>query len=94
MGESMTLTAEQHQIAAFIDQAVSRYPDTEQGTEALLQNLHDHMAAFKRLMDISTTPEMNQLGARYPHFYRLAKLMEQLTEAIAAGQFDDVLGKK
>ena len=90
----MILTAEQHQIAAFIDKAVSAYPDTEKGTEALLQNLHDYMEAFNRLMAISTTPEMNRLGARYPHFHRLAKLMEQLAEGIAAGQFDDWLGKK
>ena len=90
----MTLTAAQHQIAAFLDQAVSAYPDTEQGTEALLENMSEYMDAFKRLVEISTTPEMNQLGARYPHFYRLAKLMEQLATAIAASQFDDALGKQ
>ena len=54
----MTLTAAQHRIAAFIDQAVSQYPDTAKGTEALLQDMHDYSDAFKRLMDMSTTPEM------------------------------------
>lgn len=90
----MTLTAAQHRIAAFIDQAVSQYPDTAKGTEALLQDMHDYSDAFKRLMDMSTTSEMNRLGARYPHFQRLAKLMEPLAEGIAAGKFDDLLGKK
>ena len=72
----MTLTAAQHQIAAFLDQAVSAYPDTEQGTEALLENMSEYMDAFKRLVEISTMPEINRLGARYPHFYRFAKRLE------------------
>jgi hypothetical protein len=36
---------------------------------------------------------MDMLCEQYPHFYRFAKLMEQLAEVIAAGGFDDILGK-
>jgi hypothetical protein len=91
---NMALTAAHHEIASFIDREVSKYPDTERGTEDLLMNMQDYMGAFKQIMDTSTQSDMNMLCARYPHFYRFAKLLEQVAEGISAGKFDDVLGKK
>ena len=49
---------------------------------------------FKRIMDTSAEGDMDMLCSKYSHFFRFAKLMEQLAEGIAAGKFDDVLGKK
>lgn len=90
----MALTAAHHATASLIDREVSKYPDTERGIEELLMNMHDYMSAFKQIMDTSTQSDMNMLCARYPHFYRFAKLLEQVAEGIAAGKSDDMLGKK
>jgi hypothetical protein len=51
------------------------------------------MPDFKRILDTAAPGDMDMLCEQYPHFYRFAKLMEQLAEAIAAGGFDDILGK-
>jgi hypothetical protein len=89
----MAPTTAQHEIAASIDKDVSTYPDTAGGTEQLLANMYKYMNDFKRILDTSAPGDMDMLCSQYPHFYRFAKLMEQLAEGIAAGHFDDVLGK-
>lgn len=89
----MAPTTAQHEIAASIDKDVSMYPDTAGGTEQLLTNMYKYMNDFKRILDTSAPGDMDILCSQYPHFYRFAKLMEQLAEGIAAGNFDDVLGK-
>ncbi len=90
----MPPTKEQHEIAASIDKEVSRFSDTAGGTEQLLVNMYKYMHDFKRILDTSAPGDMDMLCEQYPHFYRFAKLMEQLAEGIAAGNFDDVLGKR
>jgi pantothenate kinase len=90
----MAPTPEHHEIAAMIDKEVSAYPDTAGGMEQLLLNMYKYMHDFKRIMDTSAPGDMDTLCAQYPHFYRFAKLMEQLAEGIAAGNFDDVLGER
>jgi len=55
---------------------------------------YKYMHDFKRILDTSAPGDMDMLCEQYPHFYRFAKLMEQLAEGIAAGNFDDVLGKR
>jgi hypothetical protein len=90
----MAPTTAHHEIAAFIDKEVSKYPDTAGGTEQLLTDMYKYMHDFKRIMDTSAEGDMDMLCSKYSHFFRFAKLMEQLAEGIAAGKFDDVLGKK
>ena len=89
----MAPTREHHDIAASIDKEVSTFPDTAGGMEQLLVNMYKYMHDFKRILDTSAPGDMDMLCSQYPHFYRFAKLMEQLAEGIAAGDFDDVLGK-
>jgi len=90
----MALTQQHHDIAAAIDTAVSAFPDTQGGMEQLLVHMYKYMPDFRRILDTAAPGDMDTLCAQYPHFYRFAKLMEQLAEGIAAGNFDDVLGKR
>ena len=81
-------------MAASIDKEVSMYPDTAGGMEQLLVNMYKYMHDFKKILDTSAPGDMDLLCSQYPRFYRFAKLMEQIAEGIAAGAFDDALGKK
>jgi len=90
----MAPTKEHHDIAALIDKAVSAFPDTTGGMEQLLLHMYKYMPDFKRILNTSAPGDMDTLCEQYPHFYRFAKLMEQLAEGIAAGNLDDVLGKR
>ena len=90
----MPPTKEHHDIAASIDKAVSAFPDTAGGMEQLLVNMYKYMPDFKRILDTSAPGDLDTLCEQYPNFYRFAKLMEQLAEGIAAGNFNDALGKE
>ncbi len=90
----MAPTPEQHAIAASIDKEIRAYLDTAGGMEQLLLHMYKYMHDFKRVLDTSAQGDMDALCAQYPDFYRFAKLMKQLAEGIAAGNFDDVLGKR
>ena len=90
----MAPTPEHHDIAALIDKEVSRFSDTAGGMEQLLLNMYRYMRDFKRILDTSAPGDMDTLCSQYPHFSRFAKLMEQLAEGIAAGNFNDVLSKR
>jgi len=74
----MAPTNEQLAIAASIDKAVSAFPDTAGGMEHLLVRMYKYMPDFKRILDTAAPGDMDMLCAQYPHFYRFAKLMEQL----------------
>jgi len=90
----MAPSPEHHDIAASIDKEVSAYPDTAGGMEQLLLHMYKYMNDFKRILDTSAPGDMDMLCEQYPHFYRFAKLMEQFAAAIAAGNFDDILGRR
>jgi hypothetical protein len=90
----MAPTNEQLAIAASIDKAVSAFPDTAGGMEHLLVRMYKYMPDFKRILDTAAPGDMDMLCEQYPHFYRFAKLMEQFAKGIAAGNFDDILGKR
>jgi hypothetical protein len=90
----MTPRNEHLAIAASTGKEMSTYPDTAGGTEQLLLNMYKYMHDFKRILDTAAPGDLDMLCAQYPHFYRFAKLMEQLAEGIAAGNFGDILGKR
>ena len=90
----MALTQQHHDIAAAIDKAVSPFPDTAGGMEELLVHMHKYMPDFKRILDTAAPGDMDTLCEQYPDVYRFAKLLEQFAEGIAAGGFDDILGKR
>ena len=46
------------------------------------------------ILDTSAPGDMDMLCEQYPNFYRFAKLMELFAAAIAAGNFDAILGKR
>jgi hypothetical protein len=89
----MALTNEHLAIAASIDKEMSAYPDTAGGMEQLLLNMYKYMDDFKRILDTAAPGDLDMLCEQYPHFYRFVKVMEQFAAAIAAGNFDDILGK-
>jgi hypothetical protein len=62
--------------------------------EQLLLNMYKYMDDFKRILDTAAPGDLDMLCEQYPHFYRFAKVMEQFAAAIAAGNFDDILGKR
>ena len=90
----MALTPEHHEIAASIDKALSAFPDTAGGMEQLLVHMYKYMHDFKRILDTAAPGDMEMLCEQYPNFYRYAKQLEQIAEGIAAGNFDDILGKR
>ena len=65
-----------------IDRRVKRIGGNNQ---RLLAGMADHMTTFKRLMDISTETEMNELCQQYIGLRRYAKLLEQVAGGIARG---------
>jgi hypothetical protein len=90
----MAPTNEQLAIAASIDKEMGAYPDTAGGMEQLFLNMYKYMDDFKRILDTAAPGDLDMLCEQYPHFYRFAKVMEQFAAAIAAGNFDDILGKR
>ncbi len=48
--------------------------------------MYDHMNSFKQVMDTTTEEEMNQLCLRYQGFYKYAKVLENLAQALADGR--------
>lgn len=84
----MNLSAEQLQLAKLIDAHVRRYPDTATGDEQLLRTAYDYMDAFKRIMDSTTTVQMDDLSQQYPGFYRFGKLLESIAQGIVDGDIN------
>lgn len=81
----LDLSAEQIQLASLIDVHVQQFPLSDDGDAQLLTSIADYMDAFKRILDSSTKVQMDYLGLQYEGFYRMAKLLEALAEARAAG---------
>jgi hypothetical protein len=52
----------------------------------IMGEMHGQMPDFKRLLDTSARSEMEQLGARFPGFYRYAKILEAVAAGIKAGR--------
>lgn len=82
------LTKEQIALAKSIHDHVVRIEKAGGGDEMLLVSLYDQMDTFKRLLDSSTREQIDQLSNQYPGFYRFAKLLESLAEAIHDGRVE------
>jgi hypothetical protein len=52
----------------------------------IMGEMHGQMPDFKRLLETSARSEMEQLGARFPGFYRYAKILEAVAAGIKAGR--------
>ena len=46
--------------------------------EHLFLRMYKYMPDFKQILDTAAPGDMDMLCAQYPHFYRFAKLTEQL----------------
>lgn len=88
VGTMINLSAEQPHLAKLIDTHVRRYPDTDLGTEHLLPTIYDYMEAFKRIIDSTTSVQMDYLCQQYAGFYRFAKLLESMAQGISDGVID------
>lgn len=84
----MNLSAEQLHLARLIDAHVCQYPGTATGNEHLLRTSYEYMDAFKRIMDSTTTEQMNYLSQQYPGFCRFGKLLESIAQGIVDGDID------
>ena len=82
----MNLTAEQLQIAATIDARNRDLPDSATDETTILTEMVDYMPGFKRLLDTSSEGELDELCARFPGFYRYAKILERLAAGIQSGE--------
>ncbi len=82
---SIELTPEQLQMIKIIDDYAIRFPYTETGDAELLQSCYDYMEAFKRVMDTTTSQQMDYICQNYDGFYRFAKMLELLAQGIADG---------
>jgi hypothetical protein len=51
----------------------------------ILAEMSDLMPNFKRLMDSSKPGVLDELGARFPGFYRYAKILEAVALGIRSG---------
>ena len=76
------MTPEQTRLAKEVDRRVKRIGGNNRH---LLAGMADHMATFKRLLDISSEAEMNELCQRHMGLRRYAKLLEQVAGGIARG---------
>ncbi|ETW98538.1 hypothetical protein [Candidatus Entotheonella palauensis] len=77
------MTKEQERLANQFDRRVKRIG----GTNAyLVGQMADPMPTFKRLMDISTQDEINELCRKRMGLRRYAKVLERLAEGIARDQ--------
>jgi hypothetical protein len=89
----MTPTAEQIRIAAAID-AQARHLFGEGHNDAIIfREMSDHMPGFKRLIDgMEGNPSgLDELCERFPSFLRYARIIENISRAIQAGAFSDIL---
>ena len=82
----MSLSEEKRYLAGTINEYVNVVVAKGGGDEQILQNMYDHMANFKMLMDTCSGQEMGMLCQQYSGFYRFVKLMEDLAKAIADGR--------
>ena len=81
----MNLYAEQIQLVTIINNHVDKYPDTDRGNEQLLTTIYDYMDAFKRVMESTTTVQMDHLSLQYLGFCRSGKLLETIAQGISDG---------
>ena len=77
------MTKEQERLANELDRRVKRIGGT---TEYLLAHMAEHMPTFKRLMDLSSEDEINELCQKRMGLRRYAKVLERLAERIARGE--------
>jgi hypothetical protein len=83
---TMGLSAEQLQMAGLIDARVKTIAKSGVDDLAIFTDMADYLPAFKRLMDISTDDDRDQLAARYTGFYQYAKILEAVAAGIRSGK--------
>jgi hypothetical protein len=81
----MDISTEQLNLVKKIHEHVSQFPDNEMGNTQLLATDFDYMESFKRVMDSTTSYQMDYLINQYDGFYRFAKLLENMAQGIADG---------
>ena len=86
------LSSEQLRIAAQIDSEVARLLK-QGGDEALLVGMHPLMQRFKPMLDTAKPGESDRLCSTYPDFAHFTRLLDSMSQAIAGGTFDDMLGR-
>ena len=75
-------------LAQTIDDWVTGIIDDGGGDEQILEGMYDYMDIFKQLLDSCTSLEMTLLNQRFDGFYRFARLLEFLAQAIADGAIE------
>ena len=84
----MSPTPQQIRTAATIDQFVREIDRKGGGDVMLLENMIYQMSAFKTLLDSCEGDQLDQLCSQFVGFYRYAKLLEQMAQAIQDGRID------
>jgi hypothetical protein len=81
----MTLTADQHWIAAKIDTRMQKLIRAGKDDMAIMAAMADHMPAVHQLLSTVQPVDMEQLTRKFPGFYRYAKILESLAAGIRSG---------
>ena len=82
----MSLTDEHLALASKIDARVRELERAGANEAVMLGETLDQMPNFKRLMDTTTSAEMDELCDRFDGFYRYGKLLERTAEGISSGR--------
>ena len=85
-GTDMALIAEQLRIASQIDAKVRELDGAGLDDLTIMGEMYEQTPGFKRLLDTSTRGEMDELCARFPGFYRYAKILEAVAAGIKTGR--------
>ena len=91
----MPLNTEQQQIVDRIDGAVRRMmavnPTAEDQDKGLITLMAAYMMDFKYLKDTLSKADMDRVCQQHEGFYHYAKMLERMAQAIADGNFNDIL---
>lgn len=83
----MALSEQQKYLAGKIDKFVQKKL-ARGGPEAVLTNMIDHMATFKRVMDSSTQEQMDELCQRYEGFHYFSQVLQNMAQGVQDGSIE------
>ncbi|MFI5305100.1 MAG: hypothetical protein ACHQYP_09945 [Nitrospiria bacterium] len=79
-------SAEQLQIVTMIDQKVKILLKADKEDLEIFREMHEFMPGFKRIVDTTTSEEINELGRQHFGFYHFAQILEDLASGIQSGE--------
>ena len=82
----MSLASEQERLVMYIDQQVTQILENDGNATEILISLSNHLHEIKKLMDASSTDEMDRYCQQFEGFYLFMTLLEDIASGIANGR--------